>query len=502
MFKKGFVKRFTIAGIFAALLSGGFFASRLFNLTIIPIFTDEAIYLRWAQIALTDPRWRFISLIDGKQPLFIWLLLPVLKLMSDPLVAGRLISVCLGFVAMAGFAVFGWLMTKRLRGAVIGAVLYLCLPFFLVYDRLALYEALLVAISVWSLLLTYLFGKLQRLDLALLLGMTIGAGLLTKSSANFSWYLLPLTLLLIKWPKNGKLAVFAKWLGLTLVVIVQAQIYENITRLSEFRHVIAQKNLSFIYSFSEFLQDPFRVAQGNLTGLVGWLVTYCTVPFFLVTVVAAIFLLRRKWQEGLFFLGFFLAPFISLAFFGKVIYPRFLSFMLPALLIPVVIFVSHLWETKIQKPLLFILAAVVLVPILVFDLQLLTNPINAPLPYADRQQFINDWPAGYGIKEAIALFSEEAKHKHIYVGTEGTFGLFPMALELYLGTNPNVTFKAYWPVSEVPSELQELAKTYPTYLLFKERQDIPREWPLILINEYRRGDGPTYLRLFRVLPSS
>src|SRR3989344_7406580 len=86
VFKKGFVKRFTIAGIFAALLSGGFFASRLFNLTIIPIFTDEAIYLRWAQIALTDPRWRFISLIDGKQPLFIWLLLPVLKLMSDPLV--------------------------------------------------------------------------------------------------------------------------------------------------------------------------------------------------------------------------------------------------------------------------------------------------------------------------------------------------------------------------------------------------------------------------------
>jgi len=195
-------------------------------------------------------------------------------------------------------------------------------------------------------------------------------------------------------------------------------------------------------------------------------------------------------------------PFVALAFFGKVIYPRFLSFMLPAILIPVVIFVNHLWETKIQKSLLFILAAVVLVPILIFDVQLLTDPINAPLPYADRQQLINDWPAGYGIKEAVALFTQESKTQHIFVGTEGTFGLFPMALELFLGTNPNVTFKAYWPVSEVPKELQELAKTYPTYLLFKERQDVPREWPLLLISEYRRGDGPTYLRLFRVLPRS
>jgi len=502
VFKKGFVKRFTIVGFTAALLSGVFFVSRLVNLTIIPIFTDEAIYLRWAQIALSDPRWRFISLIDGKQPLFIWLLLPVLKFISDPLIAGRLVSVGLGFMAMVGFAVFGWVVTKRLRGAVIGAALYLCLPFFLVYDRLAIYEALLVAISVWSLLLTYLFGKFQRLDLALLLGTTIGAGLLTKSSASFSWYLLPLTLLLIKWPKTGKLPVFMKWLGLTFAVIVQAQIYENITRLSEFRHVIAQKNLTFIYSFSDFLQDPFRVAQGNLNGLIGWLVSYCTIPFFLVLIIAAIFLLRRKWQEGLFFLGFFLVPFVALAFFGKVIYPRFLSFMLPAILVPVIIFVSYLWETKIQKPLLLILATVVLVPILVFDLQLLTDPVSAPLPYADRQQLINDWPAGYGIKEVITLFTVESKTKHIFVGTEGTFGLFPMALELYLGTNPNVTFKAYWPVSEVPAELRELAKTYPTYLLFKERQDIPGEWPLLLISEYRRGDGPTYLRLFRVLPRS
>ena len=65
--------------------------TRLTKLTLIPIFTDEAIYLRWAQIALGDPRWRFISLIDGKQPLLIWLFLPFVKYISDPLVAGRIV---------------------------------------------------------------------------------------------------------------------------------------------------------------------------------------------------------------------------------------------------------------------------------------------------------------------------------------------------------------------------------------------------------------------------
>ena len=87
------------------------------------------------------------------------------------------------------------------------------------------------------------------------------------------------------------------------------------------------------------------------------------------------------------------------------------------------------------------------------------------------------------------------------VATEGTFGLFPMALELYLGKNNNVTFQALWPVSEVSKELQTLAQTEPVYFMFKEKQEIPTEWPLKLITKYQRGDGPTYLGFYRVLPN-
>ena len=50
-----------------------FFVTRLVNLTSIPVFGDEAIYLRWSQVIKNVETLRFIPLNDGKQPLFMWL---------------------------------------------------------------------------------------------------------------------------------------------------------------------------------------------------------------------------------------------------------------------------------------------------------------------------------------------------------------------------------------------------------------------------------------------
>lgn len=499
MLQKNFGRRFIPAFLLTALVSL-FFLSRFINLTIIPIFTDEAIYLRWAQIGLGDPRWRFISLIDGKQPLLIWLFYPALKVISDPLVAGRAVSVLAGFTGMMGLGIFSWFLTRKTLGFFAGALLYIVLPFFLQYDRLALYEALLTAISIWSLFFSYLLAKTLRLDVALILGTIVGLGLLTKSSANFFWFLLPLTLLLINWERKKVKKTLLRWSGLVVVVIIQSQIYNNILRLSEFRHIVGEKNLQFLYSYSEILGDPLRYLQGNLTGLTSWLVGYLTLPLAAAIVISSAWLIRRNWREGLFFLSYFLVPFLGLAALGKVIYPRFLLFMLPSLLLPFIMWIVQ--SAKVVKYQRWVYGglAVLLLPALFFDFKLLTDPVRAPMPLADRQQLISDWPAGYGIKEIVAYVNDQAKISRVIVGTEGTFGLFPMALELYLGKDPQVTFIAYWPINEFPKELQEYARERPTFLVFKERQQIPSEWPLSLIAEYQRGDGPTYLKFYRVLP--
>src|SRR3989338_8000135 len=98
-YNKGKTCMENLAILFIGLLT---FITRVINLDAIPIFTDEAIYIRWAQIGLADPAHRFISLTDGKQPLFTWLMYPVLMVFSDPLIAGRFVSVLSAVVTSIG----------------------------------------------------------------------------------------------------------------------------------------------------------------------------------------------------------------------------------------------------------------------------------------------------------------------------------------------------------------------------------------------------------------
>ena len=68
-------------------------------LTALPVFSDEAIYIHWAQVATNEPsKYAFLPMLDGKPPLHVWTLIPMLKVVQDPLLAGRLVSVLVGLV--------------------------------------------------------------------------------------------------------------------------------------------------------------------------------------------------------------------------------------------------------------------------------------------------------------------------------------------------------------------------------------------------------------------
>src|SRR4030067_876613 len=130
--------------------------------------------------------------------------------------------------------------------AVLAGLLYLICPFVVVYDRLALMDSLLAAFAVWSLYLEILLIKYLRLDVALILGLTIGFGLLTKSSALFYILLLPASWLIFARKGKSKLSVIVKWLGFSFLSILIAQIMYNSLRLSPYFYIIEQKNYSFI----------------------------------------------------------------------------------------------------------------------------------------------------------------------------------------------------------------------------------------------------------------
>jgi len=95
---------------------------RLSSLTYLPIFGDEAIYVRWAQVMRAEPTLRFLPLSDGKQPLFMWVVIPFLKIVSDPLYAGRVVSVLSGIATAGGVIGLSYLLFKSFKVSLIAAL--------------------------------------------------------------------------------------------------------------------------------------------------------------------------------------------------------------------------------------------------------------------------------------------------------------------------------------------------------------------------------------------
>jgi 4-amino-4-deoxy-L-arabinose transferase-like glycosyltransferase len=172
-----------------------YFALTLTHLTRLPIFVDEALYLRWAQIAWHDASWRFISLTDGKQPLYVWFVIPFLKLIADPLAAGRTASVVTGLFTVLGMGYLGWLIEGK-KTALISLILAMFSPYLFFYYRFGVMESMLVAGSLWVCNLSILLARSRRLDVAMLLGMITGATILVKSSGIFFLLLIPAAYLL------------------------------------------------------------------------------------------------------------------------------------------------------------------------------------------------------------------------------------------------------------------------------------------------------------------
>lgn len=474
------------------------FATRIYNLLNIPIFTDEAIYIRWAQIGLADPAHRYISLTDGKQPLLTWFMYPMLKIFEDPLFAGRFVSVLSAILAVTGLYFISVELFNK-KTAIITCLLYIISPFALIYDRLALMDSLLAAFGIWSLYLQVLLIRKRTLDISLLLGIVVGLALLTKSSAFFYLWLTPLSLLLVNFRQFTKKDLLS-WIGLSTLSIIIANIIYNSLRLSPWFYIIEQKNHLFIITLSEFLKSPFSQLAGSLRGLFPILIGYLTWPIFITLMATVIYALIKKEKRLYFLTVWFLFPFLAFASFAQIIFPRFILFMVMPLFIVISYALTRMSEFFSQKIYFYFIVILILIYPAFQSLTLLVNPVNANIPKIDRNQLFDDWPSGYGVREVINYLNDKAQARKIIVGTEGTFGLNPAVYEIYLGGNPNVEIYGFWPVGEVPQLLLQKAQDYPTFLIFKEKKEVPREWPLKLISKYRRGKSNSFLQFFQVVP--
>ncbi len=504
----GFIGRHRFEIVATISIISLFFVTRLLLLTKLPIFTDEAIYIRWAQIALQDPNWRFISLSDGKQPLFIWLAVLLLKFIQDPLLAGRLVSVISGFGSLIAIWFVAYELFKKKKIAFFASLIYVCYPFATVADRMALYDSLAGFLTLIALYFSILLVRKVRLDLAYTVGFTIGMGVLNKSTNFFGLYLLPITIILFDFGKKNVWQRLMRWALLAVVAAIIAEGMYAILRLSPLFHMVALKNALFIYPFSEWKNHPFDFFIGNLMGMTHWLFEYLGIALLFLVIVS--FLDLKKNREKVLLFLYFLLPYLALALFARILFPRFIFFMTLSLL-PLAAYGLSLTidfcHKKLQRKALessiggFVLTIFMAYPLFV-SFQFAVDPINSRIAKPDNAQYVNHWTAGWGVSESVQYLGAQAAKSKIYIATEGTFGLMPFAEEIYLIKNPNVTIKGYWPLSgNIPEEVIVASRRMPTYFIFYQPNNIvpPDVDHLHLIFKKQAGNSKYFFRLYQVV---
>lgn len=486
--------------IFVAIIS-------CIGLTTLPVFSDEAIYIRWAQVATNDPqRYLFLSMLDGKPPLHVWSLMPILQVVSDPLLAGRLMSVVFGLIAL----VFVGSIVKQLGGSKkeeLWAMVFLALsPFWFFHFRLALADTLLTLFFVMciSFGLRVIEGK-HSLLYSILFGIAFGGALGVKTSALF--FVLPLALLplvartthkktqaqflqIYKHPATLYLAAGGVLGGLLFLLLKFSPLFPTLFSRSE----------DYSLTVTQLLSGQWkRVLFSNVPGAIGWFVWYLS-PFVLV--LAAVGKKRNPW---LIMMGLLYA--LPLLVFGKVVYSRYYLPITPIAAI-LAAFGLHTLLTREKTQLvgkglvaLFLLSSTMWIVLAWF------NPGYLPLARTDTQQYLTSWSSGYGIPEIRAFMLNEMKQQQglIEVGTEGYFGTLPDGLQIYFN-RPEFSGKISidgqgQPIHAISDNLRESAKTRPTYLVVNaDRLFVNDPDHVEVVKSYPRPRGGAPLLLLRIHP--
>ena len=457
-----------LAGVFttgpflwAALLAGAYLVSRLYALTQIPIFIDEAIHVDWAR-ATAESYPASNPVYDGK-----WLSIKIFRLASsvgapfDDLIAARLSVVALCLTAGIACYLTGRELFSKRAGALAVAV-YVALPFAVLYNSLALTDGVQMAFAAWAVFLSARLARASRWFYVLTLPLALAAAVLAKFSA-IVLVGLPLAAVLLLTPR-------ARWAGGALRAAPA---------------LVAPLGLfAFFYSLGmlQTLQANATVARAslweqvlaNLIAAGEWMCGLLTPSVAVLALVAVVWLLAfERSRAGLYVvavLGVTVLPYVALS---QVWFPRYLL----AAVIPVSLAVGRLLDELASRSeqrlggrrvlagmVLPLLAAGVLCWPLLRSGSVLFALHEADIPAPERYQFVEGWPSGYGVRELAAFLrgQGEATPGGILVARTNWADHPLQSLNIYLSGSPSLSLYT------VGDESESSVK-YLTYLNTKRR---------------------------------
>lgn len=461
---------------------------RLSNLTKLPIFNDEAIYLHWSQIINKTHQFFYPASFDGKQPLPIWLFSLAGVFSSNLLFAGRLLVVLIGLGTTLGV----FLTAKKIFNQKIAfwlALIYIFVPYVFFFERLALMEGMLNLIAVWAFYLTICLLKKPQTKLALILGVILGMGMWIKSSSLFFVILGVLTLFgayVFKKKDRRYLVVIGYALIIFLVILTPLLIHPSYQR-------ITQKDLEFRLSVGEIFSFPFNIWLRNLRFYLAWLLFYVT-PFLLIFGLLGL----RKNYLAL----WFLLPLLAAIFLSRQPNSRYIALVIPFLVLLIGEILKFLEK---RKSVFVIICILVIVPCLFYDLIQLIKPEKffdyVPQNQAilmDKSQYITNWTSGYGIKPVVEYLKKASQEEKILVGVRLDSGNPESAIFVYLEKNPNIDI-FYYPLDEPSIEFLTAPDfPYQIFVVTRDNQMGGMEGYLEEINQFFKPENKNYVGLYEL----
>jgi 4-amino-4-deoxy-L-arabinose transferase-like glycosyltransferase len=466
-------------------------------LTALPVFADEAIYIRWAQLIIDDPgQYFFFPLNDGKTPLFVWMLIGPLRLFQDPLWASRMVSVAGGLVQMVLAAALAKELGGKTRAQLVAALASAFLPFMYFHQRMALMDGWLmvwISFSLLGLLKSLRHNSYMWMGAA---GLALGAALLTKLPAVLA---LPV-LFIVALGYRSKLPVVSRLIAFSTVAGVAVAVFA-VLKIHPAFPMLFSRGSDFLYPLSEVASGAWKRTVLNIPTYAATYAAYLSVPTLILTAVGVV--LKKTRQTAIVFIAAFFAFFLPIALMGKVVYPRYLLPGAVLLIIPAALaFEQLLAKTRPWKIAAYVLGGWMAIHSLIFIFPSLLNSDAIPFTPADRTQYLTEWSSGHGIAAFVEDLQSEAADKRVYVATEGYFGTLPDGVLMYLH-NQNVTNirieGAGQPLTELPKQLWNAADEYDRlWVLVNAHRNQMKVDPLYKVRSYCRPYGAPCLEVWDV----
>ncbi len=461
-----------------------FLISRFTNLTLLPIFSDEANYLEWGWRAIHTGQWfHALDIQDGKQPLLMWLFGLGQTIFSDPLFGARTISVFTGLLNMLGLYYLGSRVFNKNVG-LLSSILYTLSPIFFFFDRQALMESSLVTTSISSLIYLIHTTSKPGIKHALILGIILGIGFFIKST-TLIFIITTLSVLILKTIKTHSphFLTLSIFLLLSFILTVSPLLlYPNFwTSLA--------KNSGYALTPVELIRFP--IATWAKTFPANFQVIFLF--FTPLVLIAALLDLRKLPKLIIFWIVFPLVIYLISVRNANALLFRYSVPFLPILLIPAANFFSR---HKTLLTVSIILNTLYLI-LLILSPPTYFNFFSKITPYSYASDYLTGYDTGYQVNAIRTYLASQTKP--FYVTTKVASFNPESGLITYLHKDPLVT-TAYLDQRLFGDSLTQydcLSTNQPLYFIAKQNDTAGLEKFLIkktvITNSYNPDFSTVYI---------